>query len=64
MKRIHTRKKQMTLFLNKDPRIRGNVFPLTGDGVRTKNAVDNGSPVLWTDGDGPVARIRPEEFSF
>lgn len=46
MKCIGTREKQTTLFLNKDPRIRGNVFPLTGDGVRTKNAADNGSPVL------------------
>jgi len=46
MKSIGSRKKQTTLFLNKDPRIRGNVFLLTGDGVCTKNALDNGSPVL------------------
>lgn len=43
---IGTRRKQTTLFLDKDLRIRGNVFPLTGDGVCTKNVADNGSPVL------------------
>lgn len=39
-------------------------FSLTGDGVCTKNAVDNSWLVFWTDGDGLVARIRPQEFSF
>lgn len=39
-------------------------FGLTGDGVCIKNAMDNGWLVFRTDGDGLVARIRPQECSF
>lgn len=52
------------MFSDKGPRKGPMFFSLTGDGVCTKNLPENGSSVLLTDGDGPVARIRPEEFSF